>query len=363
MRRFAIGGLALTALVSSALPSDLLPAHRLGALPTISTVVELHGRYATEIISGPAGDMWVIQPGVNEIGRLTPSGKLTEFSAFSAGDGHFKSPHDIVQLDGDVWYLANATHAGTQESLQRMSPQGVVTQYPLQINLNGYGTTELTTAHGELWVANAAMVYVVSLTGALVASYGPDPTLKGGTELIPAETKGPDGNIWYYATGCSTSSCARHIGDGAATVRPGGSFKRYPDGEPNLNNQTSDHSITAGPKNTVWLLDRPDNQIIRTTTTGTVSHFSAGISPDAGLRAIAEGPNGDIWFTEDAKRATGRTVPGIGVITPTGSVRELATPADSSASNPQTDITTGADGDVWYVGQGNIYRVNLVPIA
>jgi hypothetical protein len=44
-------------------------------------------------------------------------------------------------------------------------------------------------------------------------------------------------------------------------------------------------------------------------------------------------------------------------------VGELATPADSTASNPQTDITTAADGDVWYVGQGNIYRTNLVPTA
>ncbi|HXW76768.1 MAG TPA: hypothetical protein VEJ20_05090 [Candidatus Eremiobacteraceae bacterium] len=58
---------------------------------------------------------------------------------------------------------------------------------------------------------------------------------------------------------------------------------------------------------------------------------------------IAEGSNGNMWFSENA---TGK----IGQVTPSGAINEVALPSGNS-SEPE-DIANGPNGDVWFVESG-----------
>jgi streptogramin lyase len=112
-----------------------------------------------------------------------------------------------------------------------------------------------------------------------------------------------------------------------------------------------------------------------------ISEFSTGLTPSVGLWGVAQGPDGNLWFTEETNNAVGRITPGA-IITeftagfPTGSPRGIVTGPDGNlwvaqaggdgaiarvtkagvvteypvptAGDP-TDIAVGPDGNLWYV--------------
>jgi streptogramin lyase len=112
-----------------------------------------------------------------------------------------------------------------------------------------------------------------------------------------------------------------------------------------------------------------------------ISEFSTGLTPSIGLWGIAQGPDGNLWFTEETNNGVGRVTPGA-IITeftagfPTGSPRGIVTGPDGNLWVAQaggdgaiarvtkagvvtefpvptpgdpTDIAVGPDGNLWYV--------------
>jgi virginiamycin B lyase len=79
-------------------------------------------------------------------------------------------------------------------------------------------------------------------------------------------------------------------------------------------------------------------KIGRITPNGVITEFDIP-TPDSGPRALAAGPDGNVWFSEFKASKIGR-------ITPDGVVREFVLPRPSSGPG---DITAGADGAMWFV--------------
>ena len=120
---------------------------------------------------------------------------------------------------------------------------------------------------------------------------------------------------------------------------------------------------------------------VATASGPSISEFSTGLTPSIGLWGIAQGPDGNLWFTEETNNGVGRITPGA-IITeftagfPTGSPRGIVTGPDGNlwvaqaggdgaiarvtkagvvtefpvptAGDP-TDIALGPDGNLWYV--------------
>jgi hypothetical protein len=80
----------------------------------------------------------------------------------------------------------------------------------------------------------------------------------------------------------------------------------------------------------------------RITPSGTVTEFSAGLSPDAVPSFIAPGPDGNLWFTEVSPGRIGR-------ITPTGQMTEFT---QGLPNRVLAGITAGPDGSMWASEQG-----------
>ncbi|HEY4139543.1 MAG TPA: hypothetical protein VGN65_13860, partial [Casimicrobiaceae bacterium] len=123
----------------------------------------------------------------------------------------------------------------------------------------------------------------------------------------------------FFAVACS-------LGSGAiaqvATEFPG------PTGAP--------RGIAAGPDGNLWFAQDAPDAIGRVTPAGVVTLFTAGVTIGAFPEVIVLGPDGNLWFAEQAGR--------IGRITPTGVVTEFST----GITGKPAGITVGPDGNLWF---------------
>jgi hypothetical protein len=93
--------------------------------------------------------------------------------------------------------------------------------------------------------------------------------------------------------------------------------------------------ITTGPDGALWFTENASNKIGRITTAGAIAEFPIPTA-GSGLRGIITGPDGALWFTENVSNKIGR-------ITTAGVITEIPVPTPSS-----TGITAGPDGTVWF---------------
>ena len=153
-------------------------------------------------------------------------------------------------------------------------------------------------------------------------------------------TKGPDGNLWVTEAN-SPGKIARVSFAGTVTE-----WQAHPD-------PSFPVDITAGPDGNLWFVSQSPEYVGRITTTGTITHFTTGITPGSDLSSITTGPDGALWFT-------GKADPGrIGRITTDGVVTEFT--AGLTPNLAPSDITAGPDGKLWFTENadpGGIGRIS-----
>jgi streptogramin lyase len=111
--------------------------------------------------------------------------------------------------------------------------------------------------------------------------------------------------------------------------------------------------ITAGPDGRLWFTENAGNKIARITTSGQITAGDEIATPTAfvGPSGITVGPDGNLWFTEFAGGANSR----IGRIPPTATSSSdiLEIPVPTANSSPE-GITAGPDGRIWFTEYGSL---------
>jgi streptogramin lyase len=302
------------------------------------------------ITDGPDGNLWMTAgSGLNGVGswivRISPSGVVTKFpvsdtspTGITAGpDGNmwfteffsavvvqmstdgvilneFRAPRGgldsiVMGPDGNLWFTETSPPL---EAIARMTPSGVVTEFPLSRGIeNQVGARAIAVGPDHnIWFAEGAVGKIgrITPTGAITLFGG------GATRM----TTGPDGNLWFTGRSASGAGAVGRItpsGNVRLFAVPGGNA-----GEPS--------GIAAGSDGRVWFTEWNVNRIgsigekvpeVRlgsrllnfgadsTATTRTVSITSTG---DAGVSissAKIVGAN-PAAFTVARDTCTGRTV-------------------------------------------------------
>jgi virginiamycin B lyase len=122
-----------------------------------------------------------------------------------------------------------------------------------------------------------------------------------------------------------------------ASAAPTGSIRQYPTPSPN----SEPTAIAPGPEGSMWFTEQREDKIGRITLTGAPINEWTIPTPAGEPTSITLGPDGNLWFTEEKGDKIGR-------ITPSGVISEFPLPPNR---NPNA-ITAGPGGLIWFTENG-----------
>jgi streptogramin lyase len=291
------------------------------ALPSNSSI-------PTNITQGPGGNLWFTDDGSSsgEIGLINPSTRaVTEFPVPAVGGAKAKPYAITAGPDGNIWF----TDYGTN-SIGKITPTGVVTEYPITIGTTPDGI--VSGPDGNLWFTEEVGGYIGKITPAGTITEMAIPSGSNPTGI----TVGSDGNIWFVEQSpsqigminpntdtFSTQFFSLPAGVSSITAGPNGNIwfgssdsgvneigqfnivtdKMTPY---SLNSQPVD--ITPGPDGAVWFTESGSDPIgVINPTTGSIHQYQISNDPtsSAAPEGITMGPNLTVWFTEAATAKVG----------------------------------------------------------
>lgn len=234
------------------------------------------------VATGSDGALWVSVQG-GTVFRVTTSGAVTNtYTVGADGDGMALGP------DGNIWLSGGGT-------ISRVTPAGVVTDFPV----DGFTLRITTGPDGNLWFTDTLDFFTTGWIGRI--------TLDGATTLFPVPadadghtipwgiTAGPDGNLWF----------ADELGR-IGRVTTAGDFTFFPAAPGSIPTD-----ITSGPDGNLWFTAHQVGRVVRMTTSGQPTGFPLG-APYSGPYNIVAGPHNTVWFTEQG--ANGEPFNKIGTI-------------------------------------------------
>ena len=223
------------------------------------------------IAAGPDGNIWLTEWGATDIGRITPSGTVTEYLNGSFGGKITPGPN------GTLWYTEDlccySEQAIGRVVIAQTSPgtSDGITHFQLS-NGDSYPYDIVEGRDGNMWFTEQFGLAIGRITPEGTVTEFPEPY----SDLLGI-TAGPDGNIWFTAR---SGAIGRITPTGTVTMFPVG-------GGPS--------DITAGPDGNLWFTQRYSDQIGQITPSGTITEYQIPIA-NAQPGEIRTGPDGNIWF-------------------------------------------------------------------
>ena len=247
--------------------------NKIGRITTGGMITEyaIPGNDLGGITAGPDGNLWFTYfvtanpntggPPIGKVGKLTPSGTLSDFTIPPIDDYTSSAPYSITEgPDGALWFTevkAGATAASGY--IGRITTDGSITEYLAYASPGGlnFPFSIITGPDGALWFlqSGTSIVGRITTTGS-VTEYSLPPVPGSLPNSPTGIASGPDGGVWFVSN-CSifdVGSCSDSIG----RVSPGGVVAVYP--LPSLNGHFTG-GITAGPDGNMWFAARYTNSV------------------------------------------------------------------------------------------------------
>jgi streptogramin lyase len=151
-----------------------------------------------DIASGPDGNLWFTETpcgfcggsGPPKIGRITPTGVVTEFSAGITGKGF----GDITAgPDGALWFTEPSSLSGPSDRIGRITPTGTVTEFSHGITPGSHPYGITTGPDKNLWFTEMDGHRIGRITPDGMVTEFPLSAGNGPTGIAA----GPDGNLWF----------------------------------------------------------------------------------------------------------------------------------------------------------------------
>ena len=231
------------------------------------------------IVTGPDGNLWITEPGENKIGRLTTTGQFTSFQI----NGTNPSPRGIcVGPDGNLWFAEYY-----DDHLGRITPAGVITRFALPTGSSPW----------EVVAGADGLIYVTDSTTDQISRFNPT-TLQFMSPIVLEQhtnpwglVLGPDKHVWFTGRASGTIGV---IVNGKATEFKIHLQTAYPE------------DLAFAPDGKIWFPESQRNRIGRfDPSTGTFLPQIVLSSTDI-PESIAAGPDGDMWFTSASYTASSK---------------------------------------------------------
>ncbi|MGN6377581.1 MAG: Vgb family protein [Gaiellales bacterium] len=240
----------------------------------------VHGQ-PTGIALSAQGDLWITEAAAGVLERWR-AGKVKVFTLPRGSQ-----PRGIAAGTQAVWFC----EAGTNR-IGRMTPKGFFTQYSIPA-AHADPARIAIGQDGQVWFTEQAADRVGRVNGS--TGKITQITLAAGSHPFGI-APGPDGNMWVTEPGLGR----------VAVLSPstGEVVAEYPAG-------TKPLGITTGTDGLVWVTDPGSNSVVSLTSGGVATSYPVPTA-NAGVFGIANGPRGQIWFSEQRASRIGHidnTVP------------------------------------------------------
>jgi len=315
------------------------------------------------IVTGPDGNLWFTEV-FGRIGRITPSGVVTEFKGLPQLVGGI-----AAGADGALWF--DETPLGDPVAgpgfIGRITTDGKVSTFTLPGFRNDDVILPYDAAHsslvagpdGAIWFTNASTVLGGAETGkgfATVGRLAADGTVKAFVPpyeppSLPSQiVAGPDGALWYAEPGLAFSKGQGAVPSygGIVRVTTGGQFRAFDLAHRNV----FPLALASGPDGALWFTDER-GRIGRMTTTGRLKLFSLASLDVSASHAIVRGPDGNLWFTAPHGQ--------IGRITPSGFATVFRTASRARDNDASAGLAVGPDRSLWMTEPTGPGVVKVVP--
>lgn len=293
--------------------------------------LQLSSAYGGSLIHGIAvgsdGNVWFTDHDENQVGRITPAGVVTKFQL--PGDVFAGGPSGICAgPDGALWFTLDFA-----DKIGRITTDGQITEFPLPPDPASGGLLPRAICagpDGALWFAEQTATYAPRIgrmtTAGVVTTFplppASFPPLPAATWELGAISAGPDGNVWF--TGVNAAQFAT---GSIARITPAGVVTSFP-------TAFRPAGLTVGADGNLWFTGE-DNRVGKITMAGVVTSYPAAAF-GGWPKGITSGPGGLLWFADFAlSRIVSLTTAGV------------TTPSPVGSSNPQ-GIAFGPDGNVWF---------------
>ena len=292
---------------------------------------------------------------VAEIDVSTPAPSAVASGAVDPGAGETSAPTAVASTTGTTGTTA-ATGGKTTTIIavtggKRVPVQGVLDEPGepgVELAAAAVAPTAVSSDGAGLGGATGTIATAASV------SAGPTATATTGANIFTGDgplflVTGPDGNVWF----------TNFAGDSVNSYDPATQellFYGLPVGD----NPTR---ITVGPDGEIWFAETGPTEgdpndvgptAIAEITTDGLGSLNAYALPvaDSDPTGVALGPDGNVWFTENAT-ADVRNVTAEGLV---------SSPAAASTSSAMpTGIVNGPDGNLWYAETGADKIARLTP--
>jgi streptogramin lyase len=295
---------------------------------------------AIDAVLGPDGNTWYSRFWDNRIGKITPSGTVTEYqlpgTVFDASNPGVtftnKTPESLaVGPDGNIWFVEGLTG-----SLARITPAGVITEQ-VPGSFQGELGSEATAPIGYLPMVPGSLDYKylfgVNADGSLSTFNKPvfHPPVDGNGNTLVIVGRSPytpvffDGAIWY--------------GDGNAIAQLSltGTVVEY-----SLSNSNATaSSLAVGGDGNLWFVEGPNSTIARITPAGVITEFASLGLPEpneSDLSALTADNSGSLWFSDTIDHVIYR------VATVDGTTTQYTLPAGLANV---VGVVPGLNADLW----------------
>jgi streptogramin lyase len=300
------------------------------------------------IVAGPDGNLWFTEV-FGRIGRITPSGQVTEFAGLPIMIGGI-----AAGPDGALWFNESPLEGAVTGPgfIGRITTDGQVSTFQLPGFRNDDAILIDAKAHsslvagpdGAIWFTNSSTLLDSSEDGKGFATVGRLATDGSVRAFVPPYappslpgqiTVGPDQALWYVEPGLAFAKGQGSVPSygGIVRISTDGQFKAFDLSRRNV----SPLAIASGPDGALWFTDF-GGRIGRITTSGGLKLFRSGLTAPDYAGAIVRGPDGNLWFTAPDER--------IGRITPSGFATVFRT-AGRRKVNASTGLAVGPDGNLW----------------
>jgi len=228
---------------------------KIGRITPMGKISEFPVSSANSITAGPDGNLWFTEQ--SKIGRMTLTGKVSEFPLpfhhYPAGPAPKGGPAGSAQgeplaitagPDGNLWFTEILQNGGS--SIGRITTSGKITEFPLP-SANTLPSSITAGSDGNLWFTEIGSNNGPSKIG-VITPQGKIREFTLSHSILGGITRGPDGNLWftefqYDETGTTAGEIGR-----ITTV---GKISGYP--LPTSSNSPT--SITFGADHTLWFIE------------------------------------------------------------------------------------------------------------